>query len=62
MTSWRPFCSFSPGHSHGSNFASIFFKIAAEVEKGIPLFAFENQLDRLVTSANMADSVFEKKI
>ena len=28
MTSWRPFCTFSLGHSHGRNFAPIFFKIS----------------------------------
>ena len=27
MTSWRPFCTFSMGHSHGRNFCPIFFKI-----------------------------------
>ena len=27
MTPWRPFCTFSFGHSHGSNFTPIFFKI-----------------------------------
>ena len=60
---WRHgghFCTFSLGHSHSRNFAPIFFKIAGEVESCLPLFAFENQRDRLVTSANMADCVFEK--
>ena len=23
MTSWRPFCTFTPGHSHGRNFLSF---------------------------------------
>ena len=61
---WRHgghFCTFSLGHSHGRNFAPIFFKIGGEVESCLPLFAIENQRDRLVTSANMADRVFEKK-
>ena len=52
---------FSPGHSHGRNFAPIFFKIGGEVESCLPLFAIENQRDRSVTSANMADRVLEKK-
>ena len=58
MTSWRPFCTFSPGHSHGRNFALIFFRIADKVESCLPVFVIENQLDRLATSANMADRVF----
>ena len=28
------------GHSHGRNFASIFFNIGGEVESCLPLFAF----------------------
>ena len=62
---WRHgghFCTFSLGHSHSRNFAPIFFKIGGEVESCLPLFAIENQRDRLVTSANMADRVWEKKI
>ena len=61
---WRHgghFCTFSLGHSHSRNFAPIFFKIGGEVESCLPLFAIENQRDRLVTSANMADRVWEKK-
>ena len=61
MTSWRPFLHFSLGHSHSRNFAPIFFKIGGEVESCLPLFAIENQRDRSVTSANMADRVLEKK-
>jgi len=60
MTSWRPFCTFSPGHSPGRNFAPIFFKIAGELESCLPLLAIQNHRDQLVTSANMADRVFEK--
>ena len=40
--------------------ANLLFKIADEVESCLPLFAIENQLDRLVTSDNMVDLVFEK--
>ena len=61
---WRHgghFCTFSLGHSHSRNFAPIFFKIGGEVESCLPLFAFENQRDQSVTSANMADRVWGKK-
>ena len=51
------FALFLLGHSHSRNFAPIFFKIGGEVESCLPLFAIENQRDRLVTSANMADRV-----
>ena len=61
MTSWRPFCTFSSGHSHGRSFTLIFFKISDEIENYLPLFAFENPRYRLVTSTNMADGAFEKK-
>ena len=61
MTSWRPFCTFSPGHSHAvAIFVQFTSKIAGEVESCLPLFAIENQRGRLVTSANMADRVLEK--
>ena len=62
MTSWRPFCTFSFRHSHVRNFALIFFKIKHKVQSCLPMFAFENQQNRLVTSANkiMANRVFEK--
>ena len=60
MTSWRPFCTFLMSHSHhlmhNRNFASVFVKIADEVES-LLLFFIENQLNRLITSANMADGV-----
>ena len=46
--------------SHDHNFASNFRKIVDEVENYLLLFAKEIQLDRLVTSANMVDRVFEK--
>ena len=32
MTTWWPFCTFSPGKSHGRNFALVFFKITDKVE------------------------------
>ena len=57
MMSWRPFCTFSPGHSHGRNFTLIFFKNADEVESCLLLFAIEKQLDWLVISAKTADDV-----
>ena len=61
ITSWWPFSTFSMSHSHhlihGRNFASIFVKIADETESCLLLFAIENQLNWLITSANMADCV-----
>ena len=64
MTSWSPFCIFSMRHSHGPSYAaaSIIFKIAEKVESCLPLFANENQLDLLVTSANVTDHVYENWI
>ena len=58
MTSWQPF---PLRHSHGRNFASIVSKILHKIENCLPLIAIQNQRDGLVTSANMADCVFEKK-
>ena len=37
ITSWRPFCTFSAGQSHGRNFALIFFKITDEVKSCLQL-------------------------
>merc|ERR1711963_415204 len=54
------FFTFSLGHSHGRKFCPIFFKIEHKIESCFPLFAIENQQDRLVTSANIANRVFEK--
>ena len=48
---------FSSLHTHGRNFALIFFTIADKVETCLLLFAIENQLNRLVTSANMVNLV-----
>ena len=60
MTSWRQFCNFSMRHSHGRIFCSIFFKFCHKVPRCLPVFAIENQQNRSVTSANMADRVFVK--
>ena len=46
-------------HTHGRNFDLIFFKIAGKIGTFL-LFAIENQPNRLLTSANMADLVSEK--
>ena len=43
MTSWRPFCKFSPGLSHGCNSCPIYFKIGHDVELLQPLYAIWNQ-------------------
>ena len=37
-------------HSHGRNFALIFFKITDKAESCLPVFAIENQQNRLITS------------
>ena len=60
---WRHgghFVCFSFGHSHGRNFASIFFKIEHKVQSCLPMFAIENQQNRSVTSGNIENRVFEK--
>ena len=37
-------------HSHGRNFAPIFFKITDRVQLSLPMFGIENQQDRSITS------------
>ena len=49
MTSWRPFCIFPMGHSHGRNFCPIFFKFEDKGQSCFPQFAIENQQNRLRT-------------
>ena len=60
---WRHgghFVRFSFRHSHGRNFAPIFFKIEHKVQSCLPMFAIENQQNRSVTSGNIENRVFEK--
>ena len=60
---WRHgghFVCFSMRHSHGRNFAPIFFKIEHKVQSCLPMFAIENQQNRSVTSGNMENRVFQK--
>ena len=52
---------FSSLHTRGRIFALIFFTIADKVETCLLLFAIENQLYRLVTSANMVNLVSKNK-
>ena len=50
---WRHsghFICFRMRHSHGRNFASIFFKILHKKVCCLPMFAIENQQNRLITS------------
>ena len=61
ITLWRPFCTFSFRHSLGRNFALIFFKVWQKVQNYLSMYAIENQQNWSVISANMADSIFEKK-
>ena len=49
MTSWRPFCSFPMGHSHGRNFALIFFKFEYKVQSCSLLFAIWNEQNQFTT-------------
>ena len=53
---------FPPGHSHEHKFASIFYKIANELESCLALFAIENQLDLLIFFPIMANFIFFKLI
>ena len=60
---WRHgghFVCFSFRHSHGRNFAPIFFKIEHKVQSCLPMFAIENQQNRSVTSGNIENRVFKK--
>ena len=47
VASWQLFCTCSQGNSPGSNFASIFFKLAGKGESSFPLFAIKNQPDQM---------------
>ena len=49
MTSWRPFCIFPTGHSHGRNFCPIFFKFGYKLQSCFSQFAIENQQNRLIS-------------
>ena len=59
MTSLRAFCTFTPGHSHGRNYALIFFKIADKVKNCVPVFAIKNDKNRCITLIKMTNRVFE---
>jgi len=48
---------FSMLHSHSRNFVPIFFKIKSKVQRCLPVFAIENQQNRMITSANISDRV-----
>ena len=60
MTSWRPFCTFSMGHSHGRNFCPILFKFEYKVQSCCLQFAIENQQNRSISFDAITDRVFEK--
>ena len=60
MTSWRPFCIFTLRHSHGRNFGPIFFKFRHKFLQRMPMFAIENQQDRLITSGYRENRVWQK--
>ena len=47
-------------HSHGRNFASIFFKIMDKEVWCLPMFAIENQLNRLITSGRKSRPRLQK--
>ena len=47
-------------HSHGRNFASIFFKIMDKEVWCLPMFAIENQLNRLITSGRKSGPRLQK--
>ena len=52
ITSWRLFCIFALRHSHGRIFGPIFSKFGHKVLWYMPVFATENQQDRLITSGD----------
>ena len=60
MTSWRPFCIFPTGHSHGRNFCPIFFKFGYKLQSCFSQFAIENQQNRLISFDVITDRVFKK--
>ena len=47
-------------HSHGRNFSSIFLKITDKAESCLPVFAIENQQNRLITSGRKSGPRFQK--
>ena len=57
MTAWRPFCILAFWHSHGRNFAPIFFKFELKVLLCRPVFAIGNHQDRLITTGDRENSV-----
>ena len=60
---WRHgghYCCFWIRHSHGRNFASIFFKIMDKEVWCLPMFAIENQLNRLITSGRKSGPRLQK--
>ena len=59
MTSWRPFCFFLGRHSHGRNFGPIYFKLIHDVAYRYPVFAIENQQNRLVTSGFIKNRAYD---
>ena len=59
MTSWRPFCTFPMGHSHGRNFCPIFFKFEYKVKSFFQQFSIENQQNRVISIDVITDRVFE---
>ena len=61
ITLWRSFCNFSIRHSHGRNL--LWFSLKTQTRCKVVLrylLLKTNKTARLVTSANMADRVFEK--
>ena len=60
---WRHsghFICFQMRHSHGRNFASILFKIIDKKLCCLPMFAIENQQNRLITSGRKSGPRFQK--
>ena len=60
---WRHsghFVCFRMRHSHGRNFALIFFKITDKKVWRLPMFAIENQQNRLITSGRKSGPRFQK--
>ena len=59
MTSQRPFCTFPFRHYHGCKFALIFLKIRHKLQSCLPMFAIENQQNRLVTFGFTKNRAYE---
>ena len=56
---WWPFCIFLGQHSHDRNFGPILFRFGHNAAQRYPVFAIENQQNRLVTSGFIENRAYD---